>query len=87
MSEISKELNMIKSIINKVGIFSRVQSESAKVSRQAKVSDGKHEEVDFDVVVRCAGSDFDKIKRRLSSIPNTEVETITENVLGVREKK
>jgi len=84
---LNKELGAIKSIISKVGILSRVQSETSKVSRNASVTDGIHEDMDFDVVIRCASKDFANIQRRVASIKGVVTEKIAENILGVREKR
>lgn len=86
-NKISDELKAINSILGKVGVLSKVQKETIKVSRSASVTDGLLEGVDFDVVVKCASRDFDNIERRLASIKGIVTEKIADNILGIREKR
>lgn len=87
MKSITKELSDINRIMNKVGILSKIQKETVKISSSAKVTDGNHEDVDFDVVVRCSSKDFESIQRRLASLPEITTERITENILGIKERR
>lgn len=87
MSSIVKDLDAISKIISKVGMLSKIQKETVKISSTAKVTDGNHEDVDFDVVVKCSSKDFDNIHRRLSSMSGITTEKIAENILGIRERK
>lgn len=87
MSSIVKDLDAINKIINKVGMLSKIQKETVKISSTAKVTDGRHEDVDFDVVVKCSSKDFDNIQRRLASMSDITAEKIAENILGIRGRK
>jgi hypothetical protein len=87
MSSIIKDLAAISKIINKVGMLSKIQKETVKISSTARVTDGKHEDVDFDVVVKCSSKDFENVHRRLASMSDITTEKIAENILGVRERK
>ena len=87
IGNIKKELSDINRIMGKAGFLSVIKSATSQITRLAEVTDGKHEDVDFDVVVKCAAKDFVNLNRRLASIPNVTIEQIAENVIGVRSKR
>jgi len=84
---ITEELSDINRIMGKTGFLSSIKMATNQITRNAEVTDGKHEDVDFDVVVRCLKHDLNNVNRRLSSIPNIDIEQIAENVIGVRNKR
>lgn len=87
MKSIKNELKDINKIMNKFGFFTRIQKETVKISSSATVTDGKHEDVDFDIVIKCASKDYNSIHRRLSSLPDIITEKIAENILGIKERR
>lgn len=87
MTSITKELSDINKIMGKMGFLSKIKIATSQITRSAEVTDGKHENSDFDVVVKCAEKDMMNVNRRLASIPDVLVEKIADNVIGVRYKR
>lgn len=85
-TDIEQELKAIKIIMGRVGFLSSIKTATSQITLTAEVTDGKHEDVDFDVVVKCASKDFDKINRRLGSMKNLSIQEIAENVIGIRRR-
>jgi len=85
--EIFAELQEIGKLIDSANLITAIRKEVAKVKKEGViVTDGVHQGgVEWDAVVKMKGGDCDKIARRLrSEMTNVEVESIANNVLGVR---
>lgn len=86
--DLESELREIGALMDSAEMLASVRQEVSKVAQQGfVVTDGSHDESDYDVVVRC-GSDENKVARRLGEkIPDADMSKIAEGVLGLNRSR